>query len=502
VLSGKLYWSEKGQLYLVLHAPGYYNETMDGSRTYKYERIAGDIAHLIDSGTFRPGDRIPSLRELSRQRGVSITTVQQAYYLLEARGLIEARDRSGFYVRTALPSALPEPDISAPGPDPTAVSMRELVTEVSLAETRHPDLVQLGAAHPNSRLGATKALNRTLASVARRMGHRSGMYDYVPGCEPLRVQIAQRALSSGCRLSPDDVVITTGCTESINLCLRAVCDPGDTVAIESPTGFDALLSLDVLGLQALEIPTHPRDGISLDALRFALDHHPVSACLLVSNYNNPLGSCIPDDNKLELVDLLASHDIPLIENDIFGEIHFQDRRPQVAKAYDEKGLVMLCSSFSKSLCPGYRVGWVVPGRFMASIRWLKYTTSLASPTLSEYAIAEFLAGGSYDPYIRRIRRTYEQHVNATSQAVRRFFPPECRLTRPRGGFLLWVQLPARVDSLDLYRQALSAGIAITPGYLFSPTDQYRNFVRLNAANWSDEVEQAIQHLGEMIAALS
>jgi DNA-binding transcriptional MocR family regulator len=475
---------------------------MKGSRAHKYERIADDIARLIDSGTFRPGDGIPALRELSRQLGVSITTVLQAYHLLEARGLIEARDRSGFYVCTAHPSALPEPDISAPGPDPTEVSMRELVTEISLADTRHPDLVQLGAAHPNARLAATKALNRTSASVARRMGHRAGMYDYVPGCKALRVQIAQRALSSGCRLGPDEVVITTGCTESISLCLRAVCHPGDTVAIESPTGFDVLLSLDVLGLQALEIPTHPRDGISLDALRFALDHHPVSACLVVSNYNNPLGSCMPDENKRELVDLLASRDTPLIENDIFGEIHFQDRRPGVAKAYDDKGLVMLCSSFSKSLCPGYRVGWVVPGRFMASIRWLKYTASLASPTLSEYAIAEFLAGGSYDPYIRRIRRIYERHVGALSQAVRRFFPPECRLTRPGGGFVLWVQLPARVDSLHLYRQALGAGIAITPGYLFSPTNQYRNFIRLNAANWSDETEKAIQHLGKMIAALS
>jgi DNA-binding transcriptional MocR family regulator len=475
---------------------------MNDSSPYKYERIAEDIAHLIDSGTFRPGDSLPSLRELSRQRGVSITTALQAYYLLEARGLIEGRDRSGFYVHATLPSALPEPDISAPDPEPTEVSVRELVTEVSLADTRHPNLIQLGAAHPNAHLAATNALNRTLASVARRMGYRAGMYDYVPGCEALRVQIAQKALSSGCRLSPDDIVITTGCTESINLCLRAVCKPGDTVAIESPTGFDVLLSLDVLGLQALEIPTHPRDGISIEALRFALDHHSVSACLVVSNYNNPLGSCIPDDNKRELVELLASHEIPLIENDIFGEIHFQDRRPSVAKAYDEKGLVMLCSSFSKSLCPGYRVGWVVPGRFMATIRWLKYTTSLASPTLAEYAIAEFLAGGSYDPYIRRIRRIYERHIGAMSQAVRRFFPPECRLTRPGGGFLLWVQLPAQIDSLPLYRQALRAGIAITPGTLFSPTNQYRNFVRLNAANWSSEAEQAIQRLGKMIASLS
>jgi len=332
----------------------------DSTRVYKYEQLAADIVHLIESGTFRPGDRIPSVRQSSRQKKVSLTTVIQAYYLLEAQGWIEARPQSGFYVRTTLPTALPEPDISSPEPDPTQVSMRELVTRVVLADTHNPDLVQFGAAHPNPGLSATQSLNRILTSVARRMGNESGSYDYVPGCERLRVQIARRALTAGHSLGPDDIVLTSGCSEAVSLCLRAVCRPGDTVAIESPSSFDALQCLEVMGLQALEIPTHPRDGISLDALRFAIEHNPVSACLVISNFNNPLGSCIPDDNKRALVELLAGHDIPLIENDIFGEIYFDDRRPSVAKAYDRKGLVMLCSSFSKSLCPGYRVGWVWP----------------------------------------------------------------------------------------------------------------------------------------------
>ncbi len=472
------------------------------TRVYKYERLAQDLAHLIETGALRPGDQIPSVRQMSRQRDVSVTTVLQAYYMLEARGLIEARPRSGFYVRTDLPHRLPEPELSSPEPDPAQVSVRELVTRVALTDTHNPDLIQLGAAHPNPALAATQSLNRTLASVAREMGDASGLYDYAPGCEPLRVQIARRALVTGLSLAPDDVVITSGCSEAVSLCLRAVCRRGDTVAIESPICFDALQCLEAMGLQALEIPTHPRDGISLDALRFAVEHNPVSACLVISNFNNPLGSCMPDDNKKALVKLLAEHEIPLIENDIFGEIHFQDRRPSVAKAYDHKGLVMLCSSFSKSLCPGYRVGWVVPGRFLSAIRWLKYTSSLAAPTLPEYAIAEFMASGSYDPYLRRIRRAYARRVAAMSQAVRRFFPPETRLTRPTGGFLLWVQLPDSVDSLELYREALKAGIAITPGYLFSATQQYRNFIRLNAANWSDQAERAIETLGELIARLS
>ena len=475
---------------------------MASSQAFKYEKIADDIDHLIEAGVFKPGDQIPSVREMSRQRDVSISTVLQAYYLLEARGLILARPRSGFYVRSDLPSDLPEPEISSPASDPTQVSMRELISMVVHTESVAPDLIQLGVAHPNPSLAATKELNRTLTSVARRLGDAGGMYDYPPGCEELRRQIARRSLVSGCSLAPDEILITSGCSESVNICLRAVCEPGDVVAIESPICFDALQTLEAVGVQALEIPTHPRHGISLDALQFALEHNDVSACVVISNFNNPLGSCIPDGRKRDLVDLITKHQVPLIENDIFGELYFDDSRPSVAKAYDREGLVMLCSSFSKSLCPGYRVGWLVPGRFYETCEWLKYTSSLAAPTLSEYAIAEFIGGGGYHPYLRRTRTIYKRQVSAMSQAVGRFFPDETKLTRPAGGFLLWVELPKTVDSLVLHKQALEAGIAITPGHLFSATNQYPNFVRLNAANWSEEAEWAIERLGWLIERLA
>lgn len=471
-------------------------------RVYEYEQVAETIADLIESGTFRPGDRVPSVRHLSRQHKVSITTVLQAYYLLEARGLLEARPRSGFFVRTTLPTTLPEPDMSSPEPDPAEVSVWELVRMVVLRDAFNSGLVPLGAAHPNPELMATRKLNRLMVSTARNTSHGGGLYDVPPGCEALRVQVAQRAVASGCHLSPGDIVTTLGCSEAISLCLRATCQPGDTVAVESPICFDVLQCLEVLGLKALEIPTHPRDGMSLEALRFAIEQTPVRACLVISNFNNPLGSCIPDDNKKELVELLAKHDIPLIENNIFGEIYFTEQRPTVAKAYDHKGLVMLCSSFSKDLCPGYRVGWVAPGRFKATIEWLKYTSSLATVTLPQMAIAEFLRSGGYDHHLRRVRRSYARYVASMSQAVERFFPEGTRVTRPSGGFVLWIQLPETVDSLELYRLALRAGIAITPGYIFSASSKYHNFIRLNAANWSAQAERAVERLGALVVELA
>ena len=466
----------------------------------KYEGLATEVASLITEGTFGPGDPLPSVRELSRQKQLSVSTVLQAYYLLEARGLITPRPRSGFFVSGTGAGLELEPEPSTPPTDATRVSIRDLVTQVSLVDARTPDLVALGWARPNPAHTAAGILNRLMASIARGLGDQSGDYDLPPGNRELRTQVALQAARAGCHLTRQDIVTTCGCTEAVSLCLRAVCRAGDTVAIESPICFDTLQTLETLGLRALEIPTHPRDGIRLDALRFAIDAMPVKACLVISNFNNPLGSRIADDAKRDLVHLLAGRNIPLIENDIFGEIHYAAHRPVVAKAFDDNGLVLLCSSFSKTLCPGYRVGWAAPGRFRDNVEWYKYTLSLATPSLPQMAIAEFMAGGGYPRHLRRIRRAYADNVAAMRQALLREFPSTIRVTRPQGGFLLWVQLPDGIDAYDLYRQALTQSIAIMPGHLFSASDRYHNFIRLNGAVWSPEIEKAIRRLGRLIAA--
>jgi DNA-binding transcriptional MocR family regulator len=274
------------------------------------------------------------------------------------------------------------------------------------------------------------------------------------------------------------------------------------VAIESPACFDVLQCLESLGLKALEIPTHPQEGISLDALRFALDHNKIAACLASPNFNNPLGSCMSDENKRGLVELLGESGVPLIENDIFGELHFGDKRPLAAKAFDRHDNVLLCSSVSKCLAPGFRVGWVAAGKLQSSIEWLKYASSMANTTHTSYAVAEFMASGGYLRHLRRIRRILNRNLNAMRGAVIRYFPSDIQVTRPSGGFLLWVRLPGKVDSLVFYKQALKRGIAITPGYIYSPTDRFRNFIRLNTAFWSEATEDAVRRLGRLTAEMS
>jgi DNA-binding transcriptional MocR family regulator len=363
-------------------------------------------------------------------------------------------------------------------------------------------MVQFGAATPDPDLLPTTKLNRILATISRKPDYRQSVCGLIDGCEELRVQVAQRSFQYGCHLAPEDILITSGCIEAVSLGLRATCKPGDTVAIETPTYFNLLQMLEAQGLRALEIPTHPETGVSLEALRFAIEHQSVQACLFVSNFNNPLGSLIPDERKAELVEMLASHEIPLIEDDINGELYFSGERPNVCKAYDKKGLVILCSSYSKDISPSYRVGWIVPGRYKDEIERLKLVSNIAPPLLPQLAIAEFLAGGGYDHHLRRIRKAYAQKTACMADAVFRNFPPGTCVSSPQGGFVLWVQMAENVDAMEMYSRALKLGITLVPGQVFSPSQRYRNYIRLNTAQWSDKTAWAVQRLGVLAGQLA
>lgn len=466
-----------------------------------YEEVASRISTLVEEGTFRPGERVPSIRNLSRQMQVSINTVKEAYGFLEDRRILEARPQSGYYVCPRLPALPREPVVSEPMLQPAGVSVGEL-TQMIMRDILNPRLIQLGAAIPNPEHLPVTRLNRMLSIQARRFGVQSVSYAIPPGCERLRKEVARRMLGAGCALRPDDILTTTGCMEAVLLALKAVCKPGDTVAIETPAYYNFLQLIQELGLRALEIPASPSEGMSLEALGYALDHTPVHACVMISNFNNPLGSQMPDEKKKELVALLARHEIPLIEDDIYGDLAFSDERPSVAKAYDRKGLVLLCSSFSKTLAPGYRVGWIAAGRYRAQVEKLKLVTNIASATPTQLAVAEFLANGGYDRHLRSIRRDYARKAALMGEAIGRFFPEGTRVSRPKGGFSLWVEMPEMVDSLELYGKAVKEGMTIAPGPIFSASGKYRNFVRLNAAFWSERVEGSIEVLGRLARELS
>jgi DNA-binding transcriptional MocR family regulator len=466
-----------------------------------YKQVALRIAELIEHGTLRPGERIPSVRELSEREEVSIATVTQAYRVLESRGLIEARPQSGYYVRARLWSPPPEPGRSEPTRNATRVSVNELVMEV-LKATHAPALVGFGAAMPSMQLLPTQQFNRTMASVARRHPWQCNTCDIPPGNLNLRTQIARRAMESGCTLSPDEIVTTCGCQEALNLCLRAVAKPGDTIGIESPTYYGILQIIEALGMKACEIPTYPRDGVCLDELVKRLKICRIKACLFSLNFSNPLGSCMPDQKKKQLVRLLADRGIPLIEDDLYGTLSHAPQRPKTAKAFDQEGLVLLCDSFTKTLAPGSRVGWTAPGRFKTQVEHLKFINTVGTPTLLQMAIAEFLAGGGYDHHVRKLRRVYAEQVRLVTQAIVKYFPEGTKVTRPAGGYVLWVELPPQIRSLELFQRAVAEKISIAPGPIFSAKQKFHNFIRLSCGTpWSEATDQALLKLGQLIARM-
>lgn len=474
---------------------------LDGNSTL-YERVALRISELIEHGTLRPGERVPSVRRYSEREDVSIATVTQAYRLLESRGLIEARPQSGYYVRTRRWTPPPEPEMYRPKPAATRVHVADLVMQV-IKDGCNPGVVRLGATVPSPELFPIRELNRLMAASVRRSPHTSHAYSSPPGENELRLQIARRAMEAGCTLSPDDIVVTCGVTEALNLCLRAVAKPGDVIAIESPTFFGVLQMIETLGMRVCEIPTFPREGICLDSLAKRLKCCRVKACVFTLNFSNPLGSCMPDENKRKLVEILAEQEIPLIEDDIYGNLAFGAARPKAAKAFDKDGWVMTCDSFSKTLAPGYRVGWVSPGRFKAKVEFLKFVTTHSTASPTQMGMAEFLRNGGYDHHLRKIRRIYADNVQRMTQLVSRCFPAGTKVSRPTGGMSLWVELPLHIKALDVYRRALAEKISIAPGPLFSAKQGFQNFIRLNIGNpWTEKIETSVLKLGEIINTLS
>jgi DNA-binding transcriptional MocR family regulator len=469
-------------------------------RPYRYEETARFITDLVDKGTLIAGARVPSLRQLTTQRGVSLSTALQAYRALEDRGILQARPQSGFYVARDAPILLETPTMSRPPTRATTVAVSGVAPKL-LEYAADPDLIPLGCAIPDAELLAAGRLDRFLARAARVKGLDYNTYTVPKGDPRLRREIARRALRWGQALSPEDIAITCGCTEALVLALKVVSRPGDTIAIESPTYFGFLQVLEALDLRALELPTDARSGVDLTALRRALGARSVTACLFSSSFNNPLGCTMSDARKTAVLELLARHRIPLIEDDIYGDIYFGDGRPRPFMALDRHGNTIYCSSFSKTIAPGYRVGWIAPGRHMPKVLDSKFAFTLCGPALPQAALADFLSSGGYDHHLRRMRRTFRDNIDRMIRTIDRAFPQGTRVSRPDGGFVLWLQLPKPLATRELLQAALKKRICFVPGDVFSTSDRYANCLRVSCGSaWHARIEKGLEVLGELACA--
>ncbi|MES2160800.1 MAG: PLP-dependent aminotransferase family protein [Pseudomonadota bacterium] len=462
-----------------------------------YENLANELGGLIASRVFAPGDRLPSIRHLAQQKRLSVSTVMQALRLMEDRGLVDAKPQAGYYVRHRPRMSVVMTDAEHLQ-EPAYVGINNLLMRV-LRANEDPGLVQMGSAWPLQELLPMKRMQKTVAAVARRdPGLLSTVSCYDTNHPEFIRQIARRALDWG-HLDLNEIVVTGSCTEALSLCLRAVAKAGDTIAIESATYFVLLQLIESLGMKALEIPTHPKTGPSIDALELAMNAGLVQAVLLIPNANNPLGCIMPEANKKRLANLLSQHDIPLIEDDVYGDLCFTPERPWPVKAYDTSGHVMLCASFSKAISPGSRVGYVVAGRYAQDIVVQKMISSGATSHFFQAVLADFLAGSAYENQVRKMRRALSQRIARMSDAICETFPHQCTVSEPQGGFVVWVSLPEQVDALALHGDAVAAGVASMPGQLFSATGKFRNYLRLNCGNpWGPRTQAAIATLGELV----
>ena len=466
--------------------------------TLLYAQLAEDVIDHIKEGVYQVGDKLPSVRVMAKKQQVSIATVNAAYAILEQRGWVEARVKSGYFVRRAQTAGFSPPSVGRVYAKPRAVTNTELALQVQ-RETSANEECNFSCAIPDLSVSILSAIQKTYTRLTRTGISMEVGYDATEGLFELRQQIARRAVDAGIHISPDAVLTTLGAQNSIALALRAVTKEGDIIAVESPCYFGLLQMIQGFGLKAIEIPADPVNGMSVAALQLALQQWPIKTVLCVSSFSNPLGATVPDANKKAIIDLIAKYDISLIEDDIYGELQFTGHRPKAFKAFDPDGRVLWCSSVSKTMNPQLRVGWIAPGRYYDDVLQQKYTQYLASPAIPQAVTAEIMSKGLYDRHLRQVRDNYRQRSEHMSFLAAQYFPQETLATLPTGGLVTWFEMPAQVNATELYHQLREQNIRIAPGELFSTSGLYRNHLRLTfAREWTATRIDALKTIGEQL----
>ncbi|MDO6708171.1 PLP-dependent aminotransferase family protein [Photobacterium sp. 1_MG-2023] len=464
----------------------------------KYQSLALQLKQQICEQIWRSGEKIPSVRACSRQAQVSTATVLQAYQLLETEGWLVAKPQSGYLVATNIRQVI-QAEGETPPPDAPPMRINDLLYDV-FQRTKSSDFMPFSSAFPEANLFPQQELVRSLASASRKMKENSALTNLPPGSYELRRLIAQRYVQQGLSVKPDDIVITTGGLEALNLSLQAVTQPGDYVAIESPTFYGALQAIERLKLIPVEIPASVTSGLDLDVLEEKLAAYPIKACWLMTNFQNPLGYSLSNAQKQRLVSLLNRHEAYLIEDDVYSELYFSEQKPLPAKAFDPQDRVLLCSSFSKCLSPGFRIGWVVAGKLSDQIQRQQFLSTISSSVPAQLGISHYLLHGGYDNHLRKLRTTLQHRKTAMITAIKQAFPKQTQVSDPDGGYVVWLSFPPPFDCQKFYELASQANIAIAPGTIFSLQQDARQHIRLNYSYpLNPKTLTAINTLGDLAA---
>jgi DNA-binding transcriptional MocR family regulator len=465
------------------------------------EGVVNLVRQWIESGTLAPGAKAPSVRQMSRIAGCSMSTVHQAYGLLESAGVFVALPRSGFYIDGAVGRA----DIGAVHEAASTGPAREIsISELTLrlfASWSNSEIQQFGAIYPSTELFPVDEVNRHFRRILRNPKGSKGAdtASFTQGDPALREAIARRYVEHGIALSARDIVLTAGGMHALNLCINILTKPGDIVLIETPGMFPVFTALEHRGLRAIEIPYSSRHGLDPDQFEYLTDKHDIRACILMPTHQFPTGVSTPESAVRRIVDVARRKNLPIIENGGYMDLQYGKVCAPTLKRFDESGLVLQIGSFSNTLAPGYGIGWLVPGRFQEKIMQMKFASNLISGGIFQRAVADYMQSGNFNRHLRNLRAKLQARMEHGMALMAKYFPPGSKVTKPSGGFMVWVEGPQSFDSVAACRAALARGVGLPPGPVFSAHEAFRNYIGLNLSfPWTSESEARLKVVGDLI----
>lgn len=443
------------------------------------EQIAQDLQEQILKGKISVGSHLPSLRTITTDYDVSLTTALAAYDILEDLGFLEKKLKSKPLARIPEQFFIPKPDWSLPKPERSLVQNLDLIDWV-YSSSREPGMSPFGLGLPSPHLFPTNALKSAINRALSKNYHSVFSYLFVPGHPELLKELAKFLRSDIGPVTADEIILTDGCLEGINQCIEAITQPGDTVAVESPCYFGTLQALQRRNLKVIELPTHPCDGIDIGHLENVLKKEKPKLLIATARVQNPIGFDVPEENIRAILDLVDKYEVPLLEDDIYGPLDELPGKRKTFKSMDKNGRVLYCSSFSKTVAPGLRLGWIIPGKFFEKVKRQKLSSNSSANSFAQITMLEFLKKGE----IRQHFADTTQKVSHQRQQYQQFLacnlPQGLKVSRPNGGYMLWIECPQSFDSVSFFEDCLKAKISITPGPVFSPSMNFKNSFRLNA----------------------
>lgn len=443
-------------------------------KPYKYEVFTAVIEGQIRNGVLQSNDRLPSIREIKKRYTLSTSSVQAGFEYLVIRGLIESRPRSGYFVAERLNENIPEIKRKLPVVVRDEVFMKNMM----LTSKRISEPSSFNTAVPGDLLIPQKLILRTMQEVIREKG--ASLLRYYPsnGLELLRKQIAKQMRTHGCTLNPDELIITDGALQALTIALKSVTKAGDVVAVDSPCVFSVLEVIANLDLKVIEVPVDYRTGFDTEYFRKVCIENNIRALVVTPNFHNPTGIMMSDETKKELLNIAETYQLCIIENDMYSDLYFDKKRPRCIKSFDEKGLVIMYSSFSKTLAPGIRLGWLYAGNFYSGAEKAKFVLGRSVSPVYQELILKLLQGGSYERHLRTFRKKLNQQAVLLLEILRKYFPENSYFHRPQGGYSIWGQMPENMDMEKFYEHCESNKVLFTPGDTFSLTDQYNHHFRI------------------------